>query len=242
MRTQAIIITVVLVVIGISAELTGSRRVLSQEPAKKFPDICKPLDCGFGGYDHPDNCTCQYSVLLIDLSGKGVALTDVQNGVNFDIDSTGQANRQRVSWTQSSSSAAFLFLDRNENKMVDDGYELWGNFSPQLPSSTEANAFLGLAYYDTAEHNGNSDGVIDARDAVFSKLRLWQDSNHNGISELSELKPLAAVGIQTLSLDFRESRRRDLFGNLFRYEADVYGSNRRKIGTAYDVVLLRVRE
>ncbi|HXM51547.1 MAG TPA: hypothetical protein VN956_27140 [Pyrinomonadaceae bacterium] len=242
MRIKTITITLLVMVFGIgAADLIGLRRGSSQETPDKFAKICRPMDCGFGGYEHPDNCTCQYSVLLIDFSGKGIEFTDAQNGVNFDLDTSGGTKQERVSWTVANSSAAFLFLDRNENGAVDNGYELWGNFSPQLPSSSEANGFLGLAYYDSSERGGNGDGLIDGRDAFFSKLRLWQDTNHNGVSEANELHTLAAYGVEALSLEHRESRRRDQWGNLFRYEADVYGANHRKIGTAYDVVLLRLR-
>ena len=72
-----------------------------------------------------------------------------------------------------------------------------------------------------AANGGNGDGKIDQRDAIFSSLRLWRDSNHNGQSEPSELRPLAGV-IRALDLNYKESKRVDEWGNMFRYRAKVY--------------------
>jgi hypothetical protein len=175
------------------------------------------IDCPDGFRPNQDG-GCNVSPIIIDVDGSGFQLTDADRGVLFDMLNDGSP--VRVAWTAFGSTNAFLVLDRNGNGQIDNSTELFGNFTPQ-PRSPNANGFLALAEFDKQENGGNGDGIIDANDAVFSRLLLWQDINHNGISEPEELHTLQELNVQSISLDYRSSGRLDPYGNRFRFRSRV---------------------
>ena len=193
-----------------------------------------------GDYDF-FSCTCSGcdacggSPVVIDTKGDGIVLTTAAEGVDFDLN--GNGTRDRLGWTRGNSDDAWLVLDRNGNGNIDSGAELFGDYTAQPPGPNK-NGFLALAEFDQQSNGGNADGTIDRQDQVFSQLRLWQDANHNGVSDSGELHTLDSLNIKALELEFKDSKRVDEFGNEFRYRAKVRDSQDGKVARwAWDVFL-----
>lgn len=185
---------------------------------------------------NPNQCA---SPVLVDISGNGFALTSAANGVNFDLNSNG--TKEKLSWTTAQTDDAWLALDRNGDGVINNGTELFGNFTPQSnpPAGFGKNGFNALVEYDSTAKGGNGDGLITERDAVFRNLLLWQDKNHNGVSESAEMQTLIQVGLTAIECDYKDSKKRDQFGNLFRYRAKVRDTRNTQVGRwAWDVFLV----
>lgn len=171
----------------------------------------------------------------------GFVLTSATSGVLFDLDADGQL--ERVAWTRAGSDDAWLAFDRNGNGTIDDGSELFGNYTPVYPGMTVTtqNGFEALKFYEGPDYGpSTADGIIDAKDAIFSRLLLWRDLNHDGISQPDELQRVADSNLRSVSTDYKLSQRHDRHGNAFRQRAKAKWANGLQ-NHVYDVWLTAAR-
>ncbi len=79
--------------------------------------------------------------------------------------------------------------------MINDGSELFGSATPLAGGGTARDGFAALATLDS-----NGDGIVNKADSLFSALRVWTDTNGDGISQADELHTLDQLGIAKLNL------------------------------------------
>lgn len=173
------------------------------------PEPPPPPSGGGGGWAEVIN---PGSPIILDIGDDTYRLTSVTNGVRFDLRNDGQACQ--MAWTRLGVENAFLALDRNGNGRIENGAELFGNFTPLRSGQPAGNGFEALG-----EMDDNGDGLLSASDGAWSSLLLWVDRNHDGASTADELQPIAGSVVTALELDARVVGRRDQWGNQFRYMA-----------------------
>ncbi|MBU1052985.1 MAG: hypothetical protein KKC46_04045 [Proteobacteria bacterium] len=142
--------------------------------------------------------------LIVDLDGDGIETTNLKSGAYFDHDGNGFA--EQTGWAAPDD--GLLVRDINGNGTIENGKELFGDQTISENGSNAANGFAALADLDD-----NYDGKIDANDAVWSELKVWQDVNGDGLSLPEELYTLDELGIQSINLDSTPTGETDPEGN-----------------------------
>jgi hypothetical protein len=148
-----------------------------------------------------------FSPLVLDLNGDGVKTTGLTDGAYFDHDKNGFA--EQTGWA--TSDEGLLVLDRNSDGIINDGGELFGNGTTLQNGQQATDGFQALAELDS-----NYDGIIDANDSAFSRLKIWQDIDGDGYSSSDELHTLDESGIQSIITSVTTSGYVDPQGNEHR--------------------------
>ena len=131
--------------------------------------------------------------LVLDLDGDGIEATAIDRSAPVLFDHDADGIQAATGWIKADD--GIVVLDLNGNGTIDTGRELFGD-NTLLPSGgAAANGFEAIAQYDT-----NADGKINAADAVYTQLRIWQDANQDGVSQANELKTLGEMGIASINV------------------------------------------
>jgi Ca2+-binding RTX toxin-like protein len=126
----------------------------------------------------------RYDPIVVDLDNDGLEISSNENGVSFDMDQDGFA--EKTSWVKPDD--GLLVLDKNNNGVIDNIGELFGS-----PEKT--------GFEELRELDSNADGVLNASDEKFADIKVWQDKNQNGITDAGELTTLAQQGIESIQLE-----------------------------------------
>jgi hypothetical protein len=171
---------------------------------------------------------CGPSPILIDTRKQGWHLTNPADTDGFVTFLFGGVLR-KVSFPDWRFANGWLALPKHG--VVDSADDLFGNYSAHsdggVKGHTNPNGFLALAWYDWPAQGGNLDGVLDKRDAVWTKLRVWfprhchlhPDQPCRALD--SELLPLDAVGVHSISLVYEASDYVDNAGNSCEFRSLV---------------------
>lgn len=116
-----------------------------------------------------------------------VAFEDlVARSSDVAFDFTGQGPAQSIGWL--TGDAAWLVWDPKRNGQITSGFQLFG--------SVTWIAFWDNGYHALGSLDDNGDGRIAGSER--DGLALWQDKNGDGVSQKSEVRPVADYGIVAL--------------------------------------------
>ncbi len=185
-------------------------------PGEKGDDLSRPMFPGSGLWTPLDSNfetgEVTKSPLILDLNGDGVKTTSAENGVYFDHENDGFA--ERTGWV--SAEDGLLVYDRNNNGKIDNGTELFGDNTLLADGSKAENGFEALKEFDS-----NKDGILDQNDADWYKLQIWQDKNQNGRTDAGELKSLDETGVKSIDLNYSETQLTDSNNNAQKQTSTV---------------------
>jgi Ca2+-binding RTX toxin-like protein len=160
-----------------------------------------PISNPGAGFDFTPS-TNFFAPVILDLNGDGISLISKDQS-NVYFDTVGDGFRRHTGWV--SASDGILSIDLNNDGKIEGPLEVSFASATINTNDTDLEA-LGTLY------DNNSDHRIDSADAVYEKLRVWQDKNADGVCDTNELQNLDQAGIVSISLVEKASNT-DLHGN-----------------------------
>lgn len=154
------------------------------------------------------------SPILINFGNGSVELTSAEEGVLFDIESSGFP--LKLGWTQAYSNVGWLTRGVN----VTNGAHLFGDQNEQALEIYSGEPRNGYRALRRPEFDSNGDMKISSADAIWPELFIWRDWNHNGIAESAEFVHIASL-MNSLDLNYKTIGKKDENGNTLRFRSNV---------------------
>lgn len=111
-----------------------------------------------------------YSPIVLDLDGDGIETVSVSGKTMFDLNNDGVINY--TGWAMADD--GFLGLDRNGNTIIDDGTELFGNYTVLANGQIAPNGFEALRELDTNSDKGRNRGQVLLFAMRVTPFLVWQ--------------------------------------------------------------------
>ncbi|WP_373073158.1 hypothetical protein [Sulfurimonas sp.] len=159
--------------------------------------------------------------LVLDTDKDGFISTISLDDSSAYFDLTGDGVKEKVGWIAPND--ALVAYDKNENGKIDGIDEVFGN-----PTTTGFEELRQIA-------DSNYDGKIDRQDELYSRLKVWNDINQDGISQEDELVSLKDAGVKSIDLNVVGTNI-NVNGNLIT-EAGKYTDQNGNLELAADVEL-----
>lgn len=221
---------------GSPSSALDQQEVYTNDDAKRTPWVLT------GTGDEEESCDASDSPLAILLASEGpakITLSSLTEGIFFDL--LGAKNNHQpvqISWLTQRN--LYFLVKANRSGKVEGIDELFGNNTAGPDGKFAKTGYHALAKFDGKDVTGTkqlrrADGFITAQDPVFNELGLWNDSNRDGIAQVSEIVGLRAKGIAVIDLNYdRNYREVDTYGNQILMKS-VVKTNRGELLPIFDI-------
>ena len=180
------------------------------------------------GRDNQDpKCDNLAEPLIVSLGEEReiIELGSQENGIFFDVLGANSYPvpyaKKKVSWFVNSRHPFYFVTLPNAQGEVNGINELFGDNTLGPDNSFAIDGYDALSKYDA-----NRDGYIKRNDAIYFKLRLWHDTNLDGVAQDTELHSLESLNVEVIDLHFeRKYFEKDQYGNETRRRSVVKTSD-----------------
>lgn len=188
-----------------------------------------PNNMTYTGFD-VCNKVALWSPLVIEKEfGKNIKTLDPRS-TNTQFDLTGNGVKNKISCVQN---GAFLTLPDEQGRILNIN-QLFGNNTVGPDGRTASNGFTALGKHDHKVYDPDY-GMITPADAIWSRLRLWEDKNCDGTAQVDEVFTLDKWNITSIRWsDYVDMMDIDPYGNQTR-QRDVVHVGRNQYLRIFDL-------